>query len=313
MKISPVLPLLFLAFIHPSAPAQTPPAPLLADAMPRVAAPGAKIETLATGLGFVEGPAWNTRGFWVFSDIPGDTLWKITPSGKAEAIRKPTSHSNGNAYDAGGALVSCEHSPARRLSRKNSEGIFDTLADRYNGKRLNSPNDLAVKSDGSIYFTDPTYGTPRAALELDFRGLYRLFPNGRLELLDNTWDQPNGVCLSPDERTLYVNDSQRGEIYRFDVALNGSLSAKTRLATIAKPGDPDGMKCDQNGTLFVTGPGGVHVFAPRGAFLGLIATPKAPANLAFGGEDGKTLLITARDTVYSLRVKTGRGQKIANP
>ena len=285
---------------------------LTEDGMARAVAPGAKVELLASGFDFVEGPAWNPRGFWVFSDIPGDSLHKITPQGKTEVIRKPTSHSNGNAYDAQGRLVSCEHGPARRVSRKLPNGIFDTLADRYEGKRFNSPNDLAIKSDGSIYFTDPTYGVNRNELELDFRGLYRLFPDGRVELLDNTWTQPNGICFSPDERTLYVNDSQKGEIFRFDVDASGSLSAKTLLATIPKPGDPDGMKCDQNGTLYVTGPGGVWIFAPRGALLGKIATPKNPANLAFGGADGKTMLLTARDSIYSVKVKVP-GARFSTP
>jgi len=291
----------FVAFALQSAQADS----LADDGLARVAAPGAKVELLASGFGYVEGPAWNPRGFWVLSDIPGDTLHKITPAGKVEPIRKPTSHSNGNAYDGTGRLVSGEHAPARRLARKLPNGIFDTLADRYNGKRLNSPNDMAIKSDGSIYFTDPTYGVEKADEELGFRGLYRYFPSGRLELLDNTWTQPNGLCFSPDERTLYVGDSQEGKIFRFDVDKNGVLSAKTLLATIPKPGDPDGMKCDQNGTLFLAAPGGVWIFAPRGGLLGVIALPKNASNLAFGGADGKTLLITAGDSVYSVKLKVG--------
>ncbi len=280
--------------------------PLAEDGLARVAAPGAKVETLASGFGFVEGPAWNRRGFWVFSDLPGDTLFKITPQGKTEILRRATSHANGNAYDSEGRLVSCEAGQTRRVARKLPDGIFDTLADRCQGQRFNAPNDLAIKSDGSIYFTDPTYGMPKTALELPFRGLYRLYPDGRVELLDNTWTQPNGICFSPDERTLYVGDSQEGKIFRFDVDAGGSLSAKTLLATIPKPGDPDGMKCDQNGTLYVAGPGGAWIFAPRGGLLGKIATPQNPSNLAFGGADGKTLLLTARDALYSVKLKVGR-------
>lgn len=299
--MKPLFVLLCAAFSLPIAHSD----PLADDGMARVAAPGAEVELLASGFQFVEGPAWNPRGFWVFSDVNSDTLFKITPAGKTEMIRRPTSHANGNAYDGEGRLVSCEAGQTRRVARKLPDGIFDTLADRYEGKRLNSPNDLAIKSDGSIYFTDPTYGTAPEGLELAFRGLYRLFPDGNIELLDNTWTQPNGICFSPDEKTLYVNDSQQGVIFRFDVDAAGRLSAKTLLATIPKPGDPDGMKCDAQGRLFVAGPGGAWIFAPRGALLGKIATPKYPANLAFGGADGKTLMMTARDSIYSVKVKVG--------
>ena len=297
--MKPLIALFFAAFSLQTAHAD----PLADDGLARVAAPGAKVETLATGFGFVEGPAWNNRGFWVFSDINADTLFRITPAGKTEVVRRPTSRSNGNNYDGEGRLVSCEQSPSRRVSRKLPSGIFDTLADRYEGKRFNSPNDLAIKSDGSIYFTDPTYGVAKSDQELDFRGLYRLFPDGKIKLLDKTWGQPNGVCFSPDETVLYVDDSQKNQVFRFDVDKNGVLSQKTLLATIPQPGVPDGMKCSKDGTLYVAGPGGVWLFAPRGALLGKIATPKDPANLAFGGEDGKILLMTARDSVYSLKLK----------
>ncbi len=279
------------------------------DAIARIVAPSEKVKLLASGFNFVEGPTWNRNGFWVFSDIPANSLFKITPEGKVALVRRPTG--NGNAYDRSLALLSCE-SGARRVSRKNTAGVFETLAEKYGEKRLNSPNDLAVKSDGSIYFTDPTYGIDASAAELDFRGLYRLFPGGKLELLDKNWTQPNGICFSPDERTLYVNDSQQGEIFRFDVDAAGALSKRTPLATIPKPGDPDSMKCDAEGHLFVAAPGGVWVFAPRGGLLGKIPVPKNPANLAFGGADGKTLLITARDSVYSVRLNVGQASITRN-
>ena len=307
MKLS-FLPILLA--IAPLAGAQTPTDSPTVDASPRMLAPGAKVEKLADGFQFVEGPAWNQRGFWVFSDIPANSLWKITPAGKKQLIRNPSGNSNGNAYDRSGALISMEHS-GRRVSRKNERGTFDTLVARFEGKRLNSPNDLAIKSDGSIYFTDPTYGTGKAQLELDFRGVYRLFPDGRLELLDKIWTQPNGICFSPDETVLYVGDSQAGDIFRFDVDKNGAVSNKTLLAKIPKPGDPDGMKCDAAGNLLVTGPGGIWVFAPRGGLLGLIPTPQSPANIAFGGADGKTLFITARDSVYSVRMRVGGAKPLA--
>ncbi len=281
----------------------------VSQALADIVATDAEVKTLASGFGFTEGPTWNPRGFWIFSDIPGDTLYKITPDGKTASVRQPSSHTNGNTYDTQNRLVSCEQSPARRVSRKNAGGQFETLVEKFEGKRLNSPNDLAIRGDGSIYFTDPTYGTKRSELELDFRGLYRLFPDGKLELLDKTWTQPNGICFSPDQSTLYVNDSQEGRVFRFDVDASGALSEKTLLATIPKPGDPDGMKCDAAGRLYVAGPGGVWIFAPRGGLLGKIPTPKSPANLGFGGSDGKTLLMTARDSVYSVKLKQGEGKR----
>jgi sugar lactone lactonase YvrE len=277
---------------------------LAEDAFARIVAPGAKVQKLAGGFGFVEGPVWNEGGFWVFSDLGANTLYRITPAGKFQLVRKPTGHSNGNAYDRQQRLISCEHS-GRRVSRKTNNGTFETLASRFEGKRLNSPNDLAIRSDGSIYFTDPTYGITKAQRELDFRGLYRLFLDGRLELLDKEWTQPNGIAFSPDQKTLYVGDSEDGKIFRYDVDVKGALSNKTLLATIPKPGDPDGMKVDGEGRLLVAGPGGVWIYAPRGGFLGLLPVPKAPANLSFGGKDGKTLLITARDAVYSVQLRVG--------
>ncbi len=259
------------------------------------------IETtkLADGFSFTEGPVWNPRGFFLFSDIPVSTLFKITMDGQRFVIRKPTGRSNGNAYDAQGRLVSCEQD--RRVSRKLPNGTFETLADSFEGKKLNSPNDLAIFPDGSIYFTDPTYGIKADQSELGFRGLFRLMSDGKLELLDREWQQPNGVCFSPDFKRLYVNDSQASQLWVYDVSASGELSAKTLLDDIPKEGGPDGMKCDKAGRLFVTAEAGVRVYSPEGALLGLIAVPKPPANVAFGGEDGGTLFITARDSVYTAR------------
>jgi len=255
-----------------------------------------EVTKLADDFSFVEGPVWNPRGFFLFSDIPANTLFKITMSGQRFVVRNPSGHSNGNAYDAQGRLISCEHD--RRVSRKLPDGTFQTLADSFEGKKLNSPNDLAIFSDGSIYFTDPSYGIKAEQSELGFRGLFRLHPDGKLELLDKDWQQPNGACFSPDFKRLYVNDSQAGQLWVYDVNSTGELSHKTLLDTIAKPGDPDGMKCDKTGRLFVAAPGGVRVYSPESTFIGLIAVPQPPANLCFGGENGETLFITARDSVY---------------
>ncbi len=266
----------------------------------------AQVREVAHGFGFVEGPVWNPRGFFLFSDIPGNTLWKATLAGKTEVVRHPTGHSNGNAYDAGSRLVSCE---VDRVSRKAPDDTFQTLTESYEGHALNAPNDLAIFSDGSIYFSDPTYGTSGRADPLDFRGLFRLHPDGKLELLDRDWQQPNGLCFAPDFSRLYVDDSQAGTLWVYDVAPDGALSHKTPLDTVPKPGDPDGMKCDLSGRLFVAAPGGVRVYGTDGKLVGLIAVPQDPANLCFGGTDGKTLFITARTAVYAAEIEPiGAGQ-----
>jgi len=273
-------------YAQPNAPEQMP-------AVPQLPVP---VRQLAQGFGFVEGPVWNPRGFFLFSDIPNSTLWKCTLDGKVAVVRKPSGHSNGNAYDFQGRLLSCEHD--RLLARKTASGTFETLADHFEGKRLNSPNDLALFRDGSIFFSDPNYGCPKGQQELAFQGLYRLHPNGTLQLLDKTWQQPNGLCFSPDFSRLYVNDSQAGLLWTFDVSANGDLSNKTLFAIIPKPGDPDGMKCDARGRLFVAAPKGVRVYEPTGKLLGLIPVPKDPANLCFDRANPTQLFITARDGVY---------------
>ena len=272
---------------------------LLAAQKRAVSAPALAIEVtkLADGFSFVEGPVWNPRGFTVFSDIPANTVYQVDLGGKTAVLRRPSGHANGNAYDLRGRLVSCEHD--RRVSREKPDGSFETLADSFEGKKLNSPNDVAIFSDGSIFFTDPTYGIKAEESELGFRGLYRIGTDGHMELLDRDWQQPNGLCFSPDFKHLYVGDSQAGQIWKYDVDAKGALSHKILLDTIPKPGDPDGMKCDTRGNLYATGPGGVRVYSPQGVLKGLIAVPKDPANLCFGGRDGKTLFITARDTVYT--------------
>ena len=289
---------------------ETPVAPTLTPA-PTLAL-GAHVRELASGFQFCEGPVWNPRGFWLFSDIPADTLWKITPGGKTEIVRQPSGHSNGNAYDAQDRLISCEHGN-RRVARKTPDGTFETLVDTFEGKRLNSPNDLAIRRDGSIYFTDPTYGLTNQRSELGFRGLFRLAPSGILELLDKNFQQPNGIALSPDQTKLYVGDSQSGQIWMYDVNASGQLLNRTLIDTIAKPGDPDGLKTDSDGNLYIAAPDGIRVYARLGGFLGLIPVPKPPANLAFGGEDGKTLLITARDSIYCVEMNVGALSKVVSP
>ncbi len=267
------------------------------------------MEKVAGGFEFTEGPVWVPDGYLLFSDIPASTIYRWTPgSVSAEVFRAPSGRSNGLTLDREGRLLACEHD--RRLSRTEGDGSVVTLAERYEGKRLNSPNDVVVRSDGSIYFTDPPYGLPRQeeGRELDFNGVYRLAPDGALTLLDDGFDRPNGLAFSPDERVLYVNDSRRGHILAFDVRVDGTLSNGRVFAELREPGEqgvPDGMKVDVRGNVFCTGPGGIWVLDAAGEPLGVIGVPEVPANLAWGDDDLKTLYITARTGLYRMRVRTG--------
>ena len=270
----------------------------------------AAVEKIASGFEFTEGPVWSPEGYLLFSDIPANTIYWWTPgSASAEIFRRPSGHSNGLTLDREGHLLACEHD--RRVSRTEEDGRVVTLADRYNGRRLNSPNDIVVKSDGGIYFTDPPFGLPNReeGKELDFNGVFRLSSDGSLTLLDDTLSLPNGLAFSPDERVLYVDDSHRGHIRAFDVQADGTLSNGRVFAEIRKPGEAvgggDGMKVDVQGNVFCTGRGGIFVFDSGGELFGSIKVPEIPSNVAWGDDDLKTLYITARTGLYKIRVKTG--------
>ncbi len=261
-----------------------------------------KVEKIADGFQFTEGPVWVPDGYLLFSDIPADTVYKY--QGESEIYLKPSGHSNGLTLDKQGRLLLCEHD--RRLSRLEKDGSKTTLAEFYDGKRLNSPNDLVVKTDGSIYFTDPPYGLPNRTegKELDFCGVYRLEPDGVLTLLDDGVPLPNGLAFSPDEQTLYVADSSSAQVYAYDVRDRGMLENKrvfAKLGVVGGTGAADGMKVDVDGNLFCTGPGGISVLDPDGVRIGIIECPEIPANVAWGGDDYKTLYITARTGVYRLK------------
>lgn len=261
-------------------------------------------ERVATGFQFTEGPLWHPDGYLLFSDIPANQIRKWTPGGEVTIFREPSGNSNGLTFDRQGRLIACEHGN-RRVSRTEKDGTIVTLADRYQGKRLNSPNDVVVKSDGSIYFTDPPYGVRPEDRELDFQGVYRWAPDGTLTLLVDDFEKPNGLAFSPDEKTLYIADTDRRHVRAFDVQPDGTLANGRTFAELKSdaPGGPDGMKVDVEGNLYVTGPGGTWVFDPTGKHLGTIVTPEAPANCAWGDADGKTLYLTARTSVYRVRVK----------
>jgi gluconolactonase len=274
-----------------------------------ILAPDAQVEQVAAGFQFTEGPVWHPDGYLLFSDIPADTIYRWTPGeAKATVYRRPSGHSNGLTLDRQGRLIACEHD--RRVSRKEADGTLTAIATRYQGRRLNSPNDVVHKSDGSIYFTDPPYGLPgqTEGKELDWNGVYRLAPGGALALLDDSFERPNGLAFSPDEQTLYVDDSYKDHIRAFEVRPDGTLSngrVFADLSDAAAQGVPDGMKVDRLGNVFCTGPGGIWVVSPEGDKLGRIEVPETPSNLAWGDDDYKTLYITARTGLYRVRTLTG--------
>jgi gluconolactonase len=282
--------------------------------------PGAVIERWDAGYGFVEGPVWTSDGALLFSDIPGNTIFKTTTDRKTTVFRKPSGYSgldrrpgqhvgsNGLTVDRQGRVIVAEHGN-RRISRIETSGQLTVLADKYDGKRLNSPNDVVFKSDGSLYFTDPPYGLPLQdkdpAKELPFSGIYRL-KDGNVELLDRELPRPNGIAFSPDERYLIVGNSEnnRKVWMRYELKPDGTLDAGTLFLDVtepAMPGIPDGLKVDTLGNVYGTGPGGVWVMSPQGKPLGRIELPELPANVAFG-DDGKTLYVTARTSVYRIRI-----------
>jgi gluconolactonase len=267
------------------------------------ASEGYKVEKIASGYQFTEGPVWTPWGTLLFSDIPANRIYEI---GNGQKIyREPSGQSNGLTFDLQGRLIACEHAN-RRVTRTEKNGSITVLADSYQGKRLNSPNDVVVKSDGSIYFTDPPYGVDEKDRELDFQGVYRITPKGKLELLIKDFKMPNGLCFSPDEKLLYIADSSNLRHIRvFDVLKDGTLANGRVFAKVGQGGVPDGMKVDLKGNLYVTGPGGVWVFDPSGKHIDTIETPETPANCAWGDKDGKTLYITARTSVYKVRLDVG--------
>jgi gluconolactonase len=270
-----------------------------------ILADNAQVEKVAGEFQFTEGPLWHPKGFLLFSDIPANTLYQWTANEKPKIFRRPSGNANGNTLDREGRLLTAEHSN-RRVSRTEKNGTVVTLASQFQGKRLNSPNDLVVKSDGSIYFTDPPYGIKSEQEELGFYGVYRLAPEGKLTLLVKDFVRPNGIAFSPDEKKLYVNDSEKGHIRVFDVKSGSTVENGQLFAELKDPsqkGVPDGMKVDQQGNVYSTGPGGIWVFSPSGNLLGIIEVPEVAANIAWGDEDYKTLYITASNSLYRIRLK----------
>ena len=265
------------------------------------------LEQVATGFGFTEGPVW-CKDYLLFSDIPRNRIvrWRMRSEGpEITTFRSPSGNSNALALDTSGRLITCEHS-TRRVTRTEVDGSVSVLVERYEGRRLNSPNDVVVRSDGSIYFTDPPYGLKDFNVwkELSFNGVYRLAPDGKLVLLADDFDRPNGLAFSPDESVLYINDTARVHIRAFDVSPDGNLGNGRVFIDMqsSETGAPDGMKVDIKGNIYCTGPGGLWMIDSNGQCLGRIMLPEIPSNLAWGDADRRTLYITARSSIYRLRL-----------
>ena len=240
-------------------------------------------------------------GVLLFSDVSANTIYQVGADDEITEFREPTRYTNGLAVDPQGRLIAAE-SASRRVTRTERDGSVVPIAERFEGARLNQPNDITVRSDGTIYFTDPAFGDAAAQAELDFRGVFRIAPDGRLtaEYRGETSETPNGLALSPDESLLYVTDYAAGLVRVFDVAPDGSLSKARTLANVA---GPDGMAVDEDGNLFITSydGGAIEVFAPDGEQWGVIDLPASPSNCAFGGADGRTLYITTGPALTALR------------
>ena len=274
--------------------------------------PNHSLEVVAEGFTFTEGPIWHPQEHHLtFSDIPANRMHRWSASKGLSIYREPSNMANGNTYDRQGKMLTCEHA-THRVVRQESDGQLTVLASHYQSKELNSPNDIVVRSNGDIYFTDPVYGRyagfglerPR---ELDFQGIYKIeATSGELTLLNKQLTQPNGLAFSPDESTLYVADTPEMHIWKFEVADDGSL-ANGRVfsgSTGTGAGAPDGLKVAANGYVFCAGPGGVHMYEPvQGTDLGVIRTPAFCANFTWGGEDLLTFFLTSSNRLYQIPVK----------
>jgi gluconolactonase len=266
----------------------------------------AKLETVATGFGFTEGPMWDAAGFLYVSDETINKIFRVYPNGKKEeviALGDP----DGNTFDRQHRLIDCA-SVLRAIIALTADGKYKILADHYDGKKLNSPNDVIVGPDGALYFTDPTLDLVAGEKqEIPFQGVYRLDDAGNVRLLTKDLTQPNGLAFSPDGKHFYIDDSEKRNIRVYDVASDGTLNNGRIFGE--EPGGkhdgvPDGIKVDKSGNLFVTGPKGIWVWDADGNHLGTIAMPEQPANLTWGDKDYRTLYITATTSVYRLEMKT---------
>jgi gluconolactonase len=263
------------------------------------------LEKVAEGFVFAEGPLWHPDGFYYIGDVRGSVLYRYVPGQKPVKIRD-TEGGNGTTFDLEGRLIQCE-GDGRKVTRTALDGTVSVLLDRFEGKKLNRPNDVICMKDGSLLITDPSLRIPFAEREQEFAGIYRVRPNGEVSLVA-PFEYPNGLALSADERTLYVANTRWAQyIHAIKLDASGTMVSRRIFADMSAEstnGVPDGMKVDTAGRVFCTGTGGVWVFEPDGTKVGIIETPEVCANVAFGGDDLRTLLLTASTSLYTVRVKT---------
>jgi len=258
-----------------------------------------KLELLAKDYTFTEGPAWSKDGFLIFSDTPGDKLLKWEPGRETEVYREDAHGPCGNAFDSQGRLYTCE-TRTRRVTRTDKKGAIEVLAERFEGKRLNAPNDIAVSKTDHVYFTDPAFGSQQEHRELDFYGVYHLPPKGPLKVIARPHGRPNGIAISVNGRVLYVANSDEHNVRAYDLDHNGDASGE-RVVISSIDGVPDGLRVDEKGNLWIAA-NGIAVYGPEGKLLHTLPVHGAPSNLAFGEADLKSLFITARGNVYRARV-----------
>jgi gluconolactonase len=260
--------------------------------------PDTLMDRVATGFRFTEGPAWSREGFLLFSDVPNDKIMKYVPGQKPTVFRENSNGANGNCFDAQGRFYTCE-SRTRRVVRMDKKGEMQVLAEKWDGKRLNAPNDIVVRKDGHIYFTDPAFGNQADTRELDFFGVYHISPKGNLQLIAKPAGRPNGIAFSPNGHILYVVNSDEHNVRAYDVDRNGEVSHE-RVAVLGVDGVPDGIRVDDKGNIYVTA-SGISVYDPQGKLVETLGMPETPANCAFGDTDLESLYITARTSLYRAR------------
>jgi gluconolactonase len=257
-----------------------------------------KVEKVAAGFTFTEGPVWSREGFLLFSDVPTNRIMKLA-TGAPTVFREQSGAANGNAIDDRGRLYTCEGS-TKRVTRTDKNGKIEVLAERYNGKRFNAPNDIVVSKNYHVYFTDPAFGRQSEGRELDFYGVYHITPKGELSIFAKPQGRPNGITLSPNGRILYVANSDEKNIRGYDIGRDG-VPSNERVVIQNVDGPPDGIRADEKGNIYVTA-NAVSVYSPEGKLIGTIPVPETPANCAFGEGDMQSLFITARTSVYRVRL-----------
>ena len=260
----------------------------------------AKVERVAAGLHYAEGPAWSPEGFLIVSDTVTNKLHKIVPGTTESEAGEVAGGPIGNAYDSQGRRYTCEFRE-RRVTRTTKNGKMEIIAERFEGKRFNAPNDIAVRRDGHVYFTDPAFGNQQDSRELDFYGIFHITPKGEVEPVAKWKTRPNGLALSPNGRTLYVADADARAIRAFELDRGGAASGE-RVVIEKLAGVPGGIRTDEKGNLWITAAKSIYVYSPQAQLLGQLELGEAPSNLAFGDPDLETLFITARTTVYRVRI-----------